>query len=477
MKAPSQSQIPEIASSRKILEEAALLADDVPLTPDILSTCLQKVTSDADMPAKFKPCLRAIGNLLRFVEAGNVAEAIAKSVTSAIAYSLEEFPVLDSIKEAVAQCRIATSSREDLNERLQTCTGDLISACARIQSAVDVISQSPASQHSPPHSYAQAANTYKPTPPPRQHDPSIPKRQILVEGPKGEDISGLEGLTEKQLTAKASEAIRMIKEEGNLEVPEGITFMGAVRLRRGGVVYRLNSVEATEWLQGEAKLPFIEKMGGLVTIKDRTYTVLVNFVPVTFDPTPANIRVLELSNHLSVGSIINARFIKPAGLRRPGQNVATMYIDFKTPQAADLVISQKMFIENKLVHPMKKTDDAHRCYKCQKVSVSSDHNSINCKSDHDTCGYCGKEHRTKDCTNRELSKSERFCTNCNTFGHGPGDRQCPTYIKAKELIIERKPEQAGRYFQSDSYADTDIYGDRFNSSAPPPTRRWTMDHC
>lgn len=403
------------------------------------------------MPNKFRPFLKAISCLLRFSEAEDVAGAIARTVKHSIIANISDLPFLDSIKEATEKCRAATATREDQTEAIRNSTEELRHACTLLREVKESL-QSPPQSSFP--SYAQVANSHiahyaLSQPPPSNHDPTIPKRQILVEGPGGEAISGLEGLTEKQLTAKASEAIHLIRESGSIEVPSDIQFLGAYRLKRGGVLFRLNTIEATAWIKDVARTVFIEKMGGTVTIKDQTFTVMVNFVPITFIPTPSTIKVLELSNHLSVGSIVSARYIKPAGLRKEGQKVATLYIDFKTEEAADLAIQHKLFIESKLVHPMKKTDQAHRCYKCQKVGT--DHISANCRSKHDICGYCGLEHRTKECANREFTPEECYCTNCDEHGHGPGSRLCPSFVKAQNRLLARKPAQAGRFFSKSSY--------------------------
>ena len=55
------------------------------------------------------------------------------------------------------------------------------------------------------------------------------------------------------------------------------------------MLLELNTDEAALWLKSNATINrFLENLGSGACIKNRTYQVIVQFVPVSFDPTDAN---------------------------------------------------------------------------------------------------------------------------------------------------------------------------------------------
>ena len=90
----------------------------------------------------------------------------------------------------------------------------------------------------------------------------------------------LEGLTEWELVAKANEAVEL------MEQPEHATkfqFIGAKMLANSGVVYESNVPDAAQWVQ-ENKRSFVDKFSSMSVIKDRTVSVIVEYVPVGHVP-------------------------------------------------------------------------------------------------------------------------------------------------------------------------------------------------
>ena len=69
------------------------------------------------------------------------------------------------------------------------------------------------------------------------------------------------------------------------DVPEGITFVEAQKLRNGGVVLQLNTAQAASWIQQDGAIRlFLTQMGGMSIHKSQLSHVIVEYVPISFDP-------------------------------------------------------------------------------------------------------------------------------------------------------------------------------------------------
>ncbi|KAJ7118526.1 hypothetical protein C8R43DRAFT_901320, partial [Mycena crocata] len=117
--------------------------------------------------------------------------------------------------------------------------------------------------------------------------------------------------------------------------PEEFKFVGAAKQRSGPVVLHLNSMEAATWLK-ENMAPFLAAMGGTSSYKQRLLNVVVEYVPVTFDPNrDGALHVVEGDNGYRSGSILKARYIKPVERRRKGQTVAHLVVGFEDAPTAN----------------------------------------------------------------------------------------------------------------------------------------------
>ncbi|KAJ6521716.1 hypothetical protein DFH09DRAFT_938830, partial [Mycena vulgaris] len=139
------------------------------------------------------------------------------------------------------------------------------------------------------------------------------------------DTYGLTKLSKKELVEKANLALAQTKAEiGDDTAPEGTAFVGANKLRGGAVVFHLTSANAAEWVRKPMRMnAFLAGMGGTSIFKPRSFSVVVEFVPVTFDPTlNCAFGTIEDANGIGRGELIQARFIKPLERRHPGQRSA-----------------------------------------------------------------------------------------------------------------------------------------------------------
>ena len=130
-------------------------------------------------------------------------------------------------------------------------------------------------------------------------------RQMLIDNVEGNNA--WRGLTERELVEKAKIARDLMGIQG-LDSPK-VEFLSARALKNGGILYELNSAGAAEWLAKlDVRKAFIDKFGTGAKVKDRTYSVFLEFIPVTLGDSPAeNLGLVESRNGLHPGELVTAQ--------------------------------------------------------------------------------------------------------------------------------------------------------------------------
>jgi len=106
------------------------------------------------------------------------------------------------------------------------------------------------------------------------------EKQILIDKDPHTTSNNLAELMETELVAKANEANEQMKAwlEGNKF--DDVRFIGARHLSNGGIIYKLNSTEATKIICKERET-FIEHFGGTSIAKNRAATVIIEYFPIS----------------------------------------------------------------------------------------------------------------------------------------------------------------------------------------------------
>lgn len=271
----------------------------------------------------------------------------------------------------------------------------------------------------------------------------LTRRQVVIRRDPDTTTDPLQGLTEKEIVAKANLAVQRIQSEGGNAVGKA-EFLHARKTAGGGVVLVVKTEEAARWLRDrEVTSKLASAMGGTTKAEAATCLVVAEYVPTSFDPgLIGTMAQVESNSGLTGSAIREARYIKPLERRAPGQRSAHMIIGFADPEQANHAIRYGLVIEGKKVTARRHKVEPKRCMKCQKIGEN--HNAAECKSIHDVCARCAGMHRTKGCTAEDAG--ELKCANCMREGHGAGDRSCPIF-KAKLVSMHAKiPGYAYRFF-------------------------------
>lgn len=290
--------------------------------------------------------------------------------------------------------------------------------------------------------YAQAAQRAK-------HEEVLQRvknrsKQMIVDNIDSKD--SWNALTERELVEKTKIAKDLMGIQG-LDGPK-VEFVLARKLKNGGILYELNTVEAVEWLaKPDVRAAFLDKFGTGAMVKDRAYNVFVEFVPIGLGNTLADqLEALEDSNDLHPGELVAARWARAPKSRNEHQKVAHLILSCASCEGTNRIIKGSLIVEGKRVSARKLNLEFRRCLKCQRYGKG--HLANECKQVTDTCGLCAKEHKTREC--KETDPEKYTCINCKVRGaqhnHPLSSRLCLVFVEAKSRLIDRSPELKYKYY-------------------------------
>ncbi|PPQ80684.1 hypothetical protein CVT24_011067 [Panaeolus cyanescens] len=235
--------------------------------------------------------------------------------------------------------------------------------------------------------------------------------------------------------------------------------------RKDTVLLELKSRLTAIWLKGDDRLMALATRLG-ATVQDRTYQVMVRRIPLTFDNdicSPDAPNKIADDNKLDPKVVKSVRWIKPAERRSEDQRTAYAMISLTTPQAANCLIRDGVYLNEKSWHrpAVRSTRDAPRCLKCQHYG----HLAKDCPNA-EACGTCGAAHPTRGC--KKLNTP--WCVSCKSNDHSSWDRECPVFIAESRKLVKNN-ENDYIYFPTEEPWTWALKkkGNTASPSPPPPT--------
>ncbi len=118
------------------------------------------------------------------------------------------------------------------------------------------------------------------------------------------------------------------------------------RFPKGRTLLHLNSKEVAHWLREPGvKEIFLQKFTKNMTVRERSYHILLYRVPITFDPAnETHLWEIEEANGLVKYLFLKARWIKPEGRRQRGQTHVHATTTIALAKIANCLIGDGLYI-------------------------------------------------------------------------------------------------------------------------------------
>ena len=280
------------------------------------------------------------------------------------------------------------------------------------------------------------AGTYDQTDPRIIRDIDRKARQILIDT-MDPDITGA---SQAEIKEKVINAFTKITDPA---LPEDTTVLEVSKLHKGGFTILFKDKEVVKWLQDiKAEFEFTSQISRDASIVQRSYSILVPRIPLTFDPAnDDHLREIEECNSIPAETITKARWIKPVNRRIPGQRAAHAIFILKDITITNECIRDGLKVCSLHVRPSRLKHEPMQCMKCRRWG----HFAHACLASVDTCGTCREEHRTSECD----SKEKTYCVSCKSNTHSSWDRTCPEFRRRCKQYDENYPENSLPYFPSE----------------------------
>ena len=482
--------VKDIESAEKYLSSKLLCHINEPFTLTHLISCLFHITQiSSAIPLPVTTAIRAVAFIMKKHAACEIAEAAAHHLSDTLSPRIVDH-VIASIAPQVAKILIASESlaksmeESELNratlekertekeqelsiaaDRIQDAADTIFSSVEDCQNAISLLSPSlnatqerlntlskqiPSSSttqalpstpsHPPKPSYSSiAAAQLQPSTDRAVGRAAIRARQILLDPIPGNTLFPPEAL-HNDIVKKLKTALSSIRAPST---PEGD--IRAVQVHRnGGIIIELDNEHIAEWLRtptGQSEL--VKQLDSSVSFRNRTYPIVVEYLPIqTQIEQEGFLRQVEHENTLPPESLASIRWIKAPTRRSKEQRKAFALLHTTDADVANNILRDGLCINNQRITIRKDKKEPLRCAKCQHYG----HIARNCKATHDTCGTCGGQHRTANCT----AYRTVYCVVCRSHNHASWGRTCPEFKKRCTTLNDNFPENNMPYFPSDA---------------------------
>ncbi|KAG0693418.1 hypothetical protein DFH29DRAFT_1007309 [Suillus ampliporus] len=297
---------------------------------DKLSDMLFHITQFPGVTLPAQNAIRAVAFLLEDAAAIESADKIAKLVLTAISPQVAQIHVASENISTMAtqmntmQTKISESITNTNSNNIDAIIDsvDIGSRIEKVQEAVTTLT-SHVKEASQQGGYKAVLLTgidndanANPQATQRAARNAIKARQILIDIPSDSPLAPGK-VSHAQLVEKIKEALKMITKD---DTPD-LEIRAISQFRNGGTVIEMLTPQAAAHLRTKTvKEEFINVLDLKATLKERSYLVIIQFVPLTFNPSDAEqIQDLEQENGWEQESITSARWVKPPAKRTTTQ--------------------------------------------------------------------------------------------------------------------------------------------------------------
>lgn len=288
------NEVKDAVSARTYLTRTAMAISGKPFSTGNLSDILLHITQMPGINQAAQTVIRAVAFLLENTAEEESADKIAKLILTAIAphvakiHDISENLTAMVTKMDKTQTRISNTSNclqgneadmlistvslnsnlEKVQEAVKTLTTQVKEASQQTGYKAALLSGLDKNNGADHQSIRRAARN------------AIKARQILIDLPPNSQLSPRK-VSHAQLTLKIKQALESIVKEDSPELEtHAIT-----QTRNGAIIIEMLTQQAADYLKTlHIKNEFINALDPKAVIKERTYPVIIQFTPITFNP-------------------------------------------------------------------------------------------------------------------------------------------------------------------------------------------------
>lgn len=382
-----------IADARKWLANKSWIYPGEPLDRKKLVNILLTTSCIAKLPSDAAAAIRAVAFLLEDDINDAFSSLIASSVTDKLISQLNplttELSATKSFLEATsAQQATLSISLQEVASHHSSTSLNLAEIAEKLKSSpVPSIPSAPPTlwpSLPPPHPAPSSLPSNKHNPASPTQDIRLQQRVLLAARTVLVQIDLNDESSPKDRSPLANSRLRVAmnnyldkqlvldRELGFCdEEPKKTSIRGIQTLDRGAYLFELDSPSSADRFRSQASFTDLltSHLGESATVKPKGHNLVFSFVPCdgAFDPSDAlHIAELEKTNFLPPGAITSASWLKRADRRSPGQTVASLKVVCSSPEHANHLLCERIYVAGRVVSVRKDLREPIRCNKCQE---------------------------------------------------------------------------------------------------------------
>ncbi|KAG1854395.1 hypothetical protein C8R48DRAFT_675628 [Suillus tomentosus] len=293
-----KNEVTDAKTGKKYLECIALSIAGKPYkNKNEITELLLHTTQMAGVSLPAQTVMRVIAFILEEEAINEMTETIARHVTAAISPHIAKLQETEEkLTKTTTDLNASTTTQNTQFEEMKSTLAKLSTQVSETVTAKPTYAEIAAARnHTDPEVQTQHLQ--------RIAREAIKERQLLIDFPSSSELAAGKS-SHAQLVEKVKKALATLPK--NNDTPE-LETRSIIQFRQGGIIIEMTTKEAAEHIRtkNNVKECLLQNLDPQATLKERTYTVVVPFMPTSFKPTDnTDLQQMEQENGWNKGTTL-----------------------------------------------------------------------------------------------------------------------------------------------------------------------------